>query len=103
MTEIFTSGVGSGVAPGIQLLPTGEAAPVSVDVVVPVYNEQVGLGPSVHRLHAYLAEELRYPFQITIADNASTDDTLAIAEDLAVVLDRERRNDLTGLFGGSAR
>lgn len=70
--------------------PHAQAQTLTLEIVVPVYNEQVGLGPSVHRLHAYLAEELRYPFQITIADNASTDDTLAIAEDLAVVLDRVR-------------
>jgi putative flippase GtrA len=49
-------------------------APV-LDVVVPVYNEEIDLEPCVRRLHAYLAAEFPYPFRITIADNASTDST----------------------------
>lgn len=63
---------------------------VTLEVVVPVFNEQVALGPSVHRLHQYLSTQLHYPFLITIADNASTDDTLSIAEDLAALLDHVR-------------
>ena len=63
---------------------------LTLEVVVPVYNEQVSLGPCIHRLHAYLSDQLRYPFRITIADNASTDDTLAIAQDLAGLFDEVR-------------
>ena len=55
MTEIFTSGVGSGVAPGIQLLPTGDAAPVSVDVVV--------------SSHYYLAAAHRSPVRGLVVTN----------------------------------
>lgn len=58
----------------------------TVDVVVPVYNEQRDLAGSVRRLHAYLREHLPYPFRITIADNASTDATPHIAEGLATEL-----------------
>src|SRR5581483_11558748 len=54
-----------------------------VEIVIPVYNEQLVLADSVHRLHEYLAENLPYPFRITIADNASTDETWAAALDLA--------------------
>ncbi|MEY9835847.1 glycosyltransferase [Streptacidiphilus sp. EB103A] len=54
-----------------------------LDVVVPVYNEEHDLGPSVHRLHAYLDRAFPYGFRITIADNASTDSTPAVAEQLA--------------------
>jgi putative flippase GtrA len=54
-----------------------------LDLVVPVYNEQRALADSVRRLHAYLAETFPYRTRITIADNASTDATLAIAHDLA--------------------
>jgi putative flippase GtrA len=54
-----------------------------LDVVVPVYNEQVDLVPSVERLHAFLATELPLPARITVADNASTDATWALATDLA--------------------
>ena len=54
-----------------------------LDVVIPVYNEERDLGPCVRRLHAYLAAHLPYPFRITIADNASTDDTPLVARQLA--------------------
>src|ERR1700757_2924409 len=54
-----------------------------LDIVIPVYNEEVDLPQCVHRLHAFLAAEMPYRSRITIADNASTDETLAIAEQLA--------------------
>ncbi|MEU5910229.1 glycosyltransferase [Micromonospora sp. NPDC047527] len=54
-----------------------------LDVVIPVYNEETDLGPCVRRLHAHLSEHFPYPFQITIADNASVDDTLKVAHGLA--------------------
>jgi putative flippase GtrA len=57
-----------------------------LDVVIPVYNEEADLAPCVRRLHAYLTESFPYPFQITIADNASVDGTLAIARALAGAL-----------------
>ncbi|WP_374215941.1 dolichyl-phosphate beta-glucosyltransferase, partial [Frankia sp. AiPs1] len=57
-----------------------------LDMVVPVYNEERDLGPSVRRLHAFLLERFPYPFRITIADNASTDGTLALARALAAEL-----------------
>ena len=61
-----------------------------VDVVVPVYNEQAALADSVRRLHRYLAESLPYSARITIADNASVDDTPRIAAQLADELDGVR-------------
>jgi putative flippase GtrA len=54
-----------------------------LDIVIPVYNEERDLPGSVRRLHHYLVTEVPYPSRITIADNASTDDTLAVAEALA--------------------
>ena len=54
-----------------------------LDVVVPVYNEEVDLEPCVRRLNAYLSRTFPYSFRITIADNASTDGTLWIANSLA--------------------
>jgi putative flippase GtrA len=56
-------------------------APV-LDVVVPVYNEEIDLEPCVRRLHAYLATYFPYPFRITIADNASIDATAEVAQRL---------------------
>jgi putative flippase GtrA len=52
-----------------------------------VYNEESDLPGSVRRLHHYLAAEVPYPSRITVADNASTDDTLAVAHALADELD----------------
>ncbi|NJC11893.1 putative flippase GtrA [Micromonospora profundi] len=71
----------SGHRAAIQARP-GTAAAV-LDVVIPVYNEETDLGPCVRRLHAHLSEHFPYPFQITIADNASVDDTLKVADGLA--------------------
>ena len=57
--------------------------PVQVDIVVPVYNEQAGLERSIRRLHRFLDAEFPFTWRIVIADNASTDDTPAIARVLA--------------------
>jgi putative flippase GtrA len=54
-----------------------------LDVVIPVYNEERDLPGSVRRLHRFLDTEVPYRARITIADNASTDYTLAIARALA--------------------
>ncbi|WP_051223494.1 bifunctional glycosyltransferase family 2/GtrA family protein [Conexibacter woesei] len=54
-----------------------------VEVVVPVYNEQLALEPSIRRLHAFLSDGFPFTWSITIADNASTDGTPFIAADLA--------------------
>jgi putative flippase GtrA len=57
-----------------------------LDLVVPVYNEEADLATCVRRVHQHLSTSLPYRFQITIADNASTDATASIAEALAVEL-----------------
>lgn len=54
-----------------------------VEIVIPVHNEERDLGPSVRRLHAYLADAFPWTARITIADNASTDGTWAEALRLA--------------------
>jgi putative flippase GtrA/glycosyltransferase involved in cell wall biosynthesis len=69
-------------SPARMHLPAATTTTV-LEVVVPVYNEQDDLAESVRRLHAYLTVNLPYPFSITIADNASTDLTLLVAEYLA--------------------
>lgn len=55
---------------------------LDLDLVIPVYNEDRDLGPCVEQLVAHLAD-LPLTARITIADNASTDDTWARAQDLA--------------------
>ncbi len=53
-----------------------------LDVVVPVHNEEATLAACVRRLNAHLTATFPYPFRITVADNASTDTTLAVAHHL---------------------
>ena len=61
-----------------------------IDIVIPVYNEERDLGPSVRRLHDYLGSDFPFPAVITIADNACRDGTLAVAQGLANELTRVR-------------
>ena len=56
---------------------------VRVDIVVPVYNEQATLARSIRRLHAFLSDGFPFAWRIVIADNASTDRTLPLAQGLA--------------------
>jgi putative flippase GtrA len=60
--------------PALPVVPGAVAAPV-VDIVVPVYNEEAVLGPSIERLHAYLVAGFPFSWRITIVDNGSTDGT----------------------------
>ncbi len=70
------------------LMPLPTQAPQSlrmttVDVIIPVYNEEQDLRASVLRLDAFLADTFPYDYQVVIADNASTDTTFEIAQRLA--------------------
>jgi putative flippase GtrA len=71
----------------VHLAPPGE---LEVEIVIPVYNEERTLAASVHRLHRFLEGRLPFSWQITIADNASTDMTPEMARALAAELDRVR-------------
>jgi putative flippase GtrA len=68
------------------------AAPcgTTVEIVIPVRNEERDLGPGVRRLHAFLREEFPFSARITIADNASDDGTWPKALALAAELDGVR-------------
>jgi glycosyltransferase involved in cell wall biosynthesis len=56
----------------------------TLHVVLPVYNEEAELADSVNALVRHLGEQLTdFEWRVTVADNASTDRTLAIAEELA--------------------
>jgi glycosyltransferase involved in cell wall biosynthesis len=57
-----------------------------VEIVIPVYNERSALEGSIRRLHGFLAATFPFSWRIVIADNASSDDTLAIARRLSYEL-----------------
>ena len=54
---------------------------LDLDIVIPVYNEEAALADCVERLVARLAT-LPLSARITIADNASTDDTWTVAQQM---------------------
>jgi glycosyltransferase involved in cell wall biosynthesis len=58
-----------------------------VEIVIPVYNERLALEGSVRRLHGFLTATFPFSWRIMIADNASTDDTLAVARRLTYELE----------------
>jgi len=73
MSEVSQAGVAAAAAP---------AGAPQVEIVVPVRNEERDLAPSVGRLVAYLRESFPPAARVTIADNGSTDGTLAVARAL---------------------
>ena len=52
----------------------------TVDIVIPVFNEEQSLPRSIVILADFLKANLRNPWQIVIADNASTDRTKSVSE-----------------------
>jgi putative flippase GtrA len=83
MTELASSSPACGDARSASLLADAAQRQYVLDIVIPVYNEERDLPGSVRRLHEFLATEVPYPARITVADNASTDGTLAVAHRLA--------------------
>jgi len=63
----------------------------TLDVVIPVLNEERALPRCIETLGAFLAQTMaRYEWKIVVADNGSTDRTLEVAQRLAA----ERPNDV---------
>jgi putative flippase GtrA len=58
----------------------------TVEVVVPVYNEERALPGCLRTLHTRLSGEFPFGWRITVVDNASTDRTVAVAGELAAEL-----------------
>lgn len=57
---------------------------LSFEIVIPIYNEEVELEQNVLRLYSYIKNHFKnWNFRITIADNASKDQSLEIANKLA--------------------
>jgi glycosyltransferase involved in cell wall biosynthesis len=59
----------------------------TVEITIPVYNEERALETSVRRLHDFLAADFPYSFRIVVADNASEDSTPYIGARLAAEID----------------
>ncbi len=57
--------------------------PLDVEIAIPVYNEAEHLAERITALRRFLDESFPLRALITIVDNASTDDTLAVARRLA--------------------
>jgi glycosyltransferase involved in cell wall biosynthesis len=60
--------------------------PVDVEIVVPVYNEAVQLAERVSALRTFLDRSFPFRALVTVVDNASTDETYAVACRLASTL-----------------
>jgi len=55
----------------------------SLDIIIPVYNEEIELKPHVLKLKSFCEKNLKHwDWKIVIADNASKDNTLNIAKKL---------------------
>ena len=65
----------------------------TIDVVIPVLNEEHSLGRCIETLGAFLREHLPHEWRIVVADNGSTDATLAVATGFA-----ESRPDEVGVI-----
>jgi glycosyltransferase involved in cell wall biosynthesis len=59
-----------------------------VEITIPVFNEERSLPASIALLLAHLEASFPFPYHVTIADNASTDATPAIAAALATAIPR---------------
>jgi putative flippase GtrA len=55
----------------------------TVDVVIPVFNEERALPGCVQVLRSFLGDQFPFAWTITVVDNASTDGVLQVAKQLA--------------------
>lgn len=62
--------------------PTATPGSRTLDVFIPVYNEERDLRPSITKLRSFLLANCPYRWRIVVANNASTDHTLDIAKQL---------------------
>ena len=56
--------------------------PTSVDITIPVYNEEIDLPACIARLTQFLQTNVTADWRVVIADNASTDGTQAVSQEL---------------------
>src|SRR6266536_1418269 len=80
----------------------GNRTTASVEIVIPVLNEERALPGCVATLSAFLGDDFPFPWSITIADNGSTDRTWEIASELAARNPRISARRLTVRGRGAA-
>jgi glycosyltransferase involved in cell wall biosynthesis len=61
-------------------------APLDVEIVIPVYNEAPHLTARVTELRRFLDESFPFRALVTVVDNASTDETFTLANELAMTI-----------------
>lgn len=61
----------------------GNGETVSINLLFPVLNERLRLRNGIERSMAYLRENVTIPYQLTILDNGSEDETPQIGKELA--------------------
>ncbi|MGN0076797.1 MAG: glycosyltransferase, partial [Parafannyhessea sp.] len=66
-------------APHVTNAATQAGHAPDVEFVLPAYNEQAQIGLAVTLLTQWLRKNAQFSWRVTVADNASTDGTLAIA------------------------
>src|SRR5262245_39457142 len=81
-----------------------EPAHVDIAVVIPAFNEQDGVAPTLDRVHAAMSA-VGCSYEIIVVDDGSTDDTAARAERQGVRVVRlpENRGYGAALKAGIAR
>jgi len=63
------------------MMPHDESQPLSLSIVVPVFNEQATLARVVHKL----IDVVPHLFEVVVVDDCSTDQTTEIAAELAFI------------------
>ncbi|MCJ7749810.1 MAG: glycosyltransferase family 2 protein [Armatimonadetes bacterium] len=69
---------------------SGESAAPFLSVVIPAYNEENRLGPTLETIKVYLAER-DYTSEVLVVDNGSRDRTSEVAREAGVEVMEERR------------
>ncbi|MEV4167037.1 glycosyltransferase [Nonomuraea dietziae] len=72
---------------GVPFVPDSATRTVTVDIIIPVLNEERALPGCVETVHRFLMESFPLPWRITVVDNGSTDRTWELATDLSRRLD----------------
>ncbi|MDP7231891.1 MAG: glycosyltransferase, partial [Dehalococcoidia bacterium] len=57
----------------------------TVDIVIPVLNEQAAIPVCIEALFEYLKMETSYDWRIVVVDNGSTDDTFQVTTDISKI------------------